>query len=78
MRKLNDIITDDVLDHLNQVTGINKDKSKNESILSGYRGLDKYIKGFHNSDLIIISGRYGMGKTLFALNLALNITIKER
>jgi replicative DNA helicase len=44
---------------------------------SGYDDLDKLTAGFQKSDLIIIAGRPGMGKTSFALNLAENAAIQH-
>ena len=39
-------------------------------IPTGFIDLDNILAGFHNSDLIILAGRPGMGKTTLALNLA--------
>ncbi len=39
-------------------------------ITSGIRGLDALLGGFHRSDLIILAGRPGMGKTALAVNFA--------
>jgi replicative DNA helicase len=39
---------------------------------TGFQSLDWYTAGFHPGDLVICAGRPGMGKTAFALNLALN------
>lgn len=41
-------------------------------ISTGLVDLDKKLSGFHNSDLIIVAGRPGMGKTAFAINFAFN------
>ena len=41
-------------------------------ITTGYADLDAKLSGFHNSDLVIIAGRPSMGKTAFAINLAIN------
>lgn len=41
-------------------------------ISTGLNDLDKKLSGFHNSDLVIIAGRPGMGKTAFAINFAYN------
>ncbi|MBI5885750.1 MAG: replicative DNA helicase [Deltaproteobacteria bacterium] len=41
-------------------------------VASGYTELDKLTSGLQDSDLIIIAGRPGMGKTSFALNIAEN------
>jgi replicative DNA helicase len=39
---------------------------------TGFEKLDKLTAGMHPGDLIIVAGRPGMGKTAFALNVALN------
>ena len=46
----------------NRVTGIK----------TGYTDLDRMTNGFQRGDLIILAARPAMGKTAFALNLALN------
>ncbi|MEG0735301.1 MAG: replicative DNA helicase, partial [Longicatena sp.] len=46
----------------NHVTGIK----------TGYNDLDRITNGFQRGDLIILAARPAMGKTAFALNLALN------
>ncbi|WP_040622008.1 replicative DNA helicase [Rhodovulum sp. PH10] len=42
-------------------------------IASGLKDLDRMMGGLQRSDLVIIAGRPGMGKTAFATNLAYNI-----
>jgi replicative DNA helicase len=39
---------------------------------SGFKDLDKLLGGFQNSDLVIMAGRPGRGKTSLLLSLALN------
>ena len=46
-------------------------------IPSGFIDLDEYTAGFHNSDLIVVAGRPGMGKTAFALNICQYVAGKE-
>ncbi|WP_406613422.1 DnaB-like helicase C-terminal domain-containing protein [Mycoplasma corogypsi] len=41
---------------------------------TGYKAIDKYIKGFTESQVIVLAARPGVGKTALALNIALNIT----
>jgi len=41
-------------------------------ISTGLIDLDGLLSGFQNSDLVIIAGRPSMGKTAFAINLAIN------
>src|SRR4030042_5656458 len=45
---------------------------------SGFKQLDRYTAGFQPSDLIIVAGRPGMGKTAFCLNLAQYAAIEKR
>ncbi len=45
---------------------------------SGFKDLDKMLGGFQKSDLIILAARPGMGKTSFALNVALNAAKHHR
>lgn len=48
--------------------------AKNKGDVTGiptYRDLDKYLLGLHESDMLIVAARPGMGKTSFCLNLAL-------
>ena len=42
-------------------------------ISTGFRGLDDMLGGFQESDLIILAGRPGMGKTALATNVAFSI-----
>ena len=44
---------------------------------SGFTGLDELLGGFQHSDLVIIGGRPGMGKTSFALNIARNAAVEQ-
>ncbi|MCL1832374.1 MAG: replicative DNA helicase, partial [Oscillospiraceae bacterium] len=46
-------------------------ESRNEGVMtSSFTDLDRYIFGLNPSDLIIIAGRPSMGKTSFAINMA--------
>jgi len=71
------------------IGAIIKDKFKNieelyqagkhvSGLASPFDELDSYTSGFQNSELIIVAGRPGMGKTSFALNLAQHLAIKEK
>ncbi len=48
-------------------------KGKITGISSGFSRYDSITSGFHGSDLIILAARPAMGKTAFALNLAINV-----
>ncbi|MBR5903244.1 MAG: replicative DNA helicase [Clostridia bacterium] len=45
---------------------------------TGIKELDNYIGGLNKSDLILLAARPGMGKTAFAMNMALNAAKKSR
>ncbi len=49
-----------------------KNKSAITGLETGFYDLDKATSGLHESELIIIAARPGMGKTAFALNIATN------
>lgn len=44
-------------------------------ISTGFVDMDRYLSGWHDSDLVIIAGRPSMGKTAFAISIALNAAI---
>ena len=49
-----------------------KADGKLSGLTTGLDDLDKSISGLHHSDLLIIAGRPGMGKTTVAMNIAFN------
>lgn len=49
--------------------------NKFKGVPTGIRSLDEKLGGWHNSDLIIIAARPGMGKTSFVLSIARNAAI---
>ncbi len=64
---------------LNLVDTIQQNQANNikgiTGISSGYKYLDKYLSGFHKSDLIVIGARPGVGKTTFGMNLVQNVAM---
>ena len=53
-----------------------KHDTKYTGLPTGFKALDVMISGLNKSDLILIAGRPGMGKTSFALNIATNVGLK--
>ncbi|MGM0507729.1 MAG: replicative DNA helicase [Fusobacteriota bacterium] len=67
-------LVDDEFDRLEQVY---ENKGDVTGIGSGFTQFDEMTSGFHPSDLVILAARPSMGKTAFALNLALNAGLKQ-
>ena len=67
-----DAVLADYTDHLRELSEI--DNPSNVSGTStGFPDLDRMTSGMHDGQLIIIAGRPAMGKTAFALNIALHV-----
>ena len=62
-----------VFDRLNELS---MSDSAIPGLSTGLRDLDVRINGLNRSDLILVAARPAMGKTAFALNLALNVAKK--
>ena len=60
-----------VLDHLNEMSEM--EGVKLSGLSTGLSGVDAKISGLNKSDLLLLAARPGMGKTSFALNVALNV-----
>ena len=50
----------------------------NSGIPTGFIALDNKLAGLHKSNLVILAARPGVGKTTFALNIALHAALKEK
>lgn len=60
-------------EQIERLEKLNKREGYITGISSGFYELDKITCGFQNSDLILLAGRPGMGKTALALNIAINM-----
>ncbi len=65
-------IKDVVIRTFEQVTAAAERKERITGMPTGFAKLDKMTAGLKGGELIIVAGRPGMGKTAFALNVALN------
>ena len=65
-------VGDMITDTLKTIDKLYQRKEMVTGVPTGYEDLDKITAGLQPSDLIIVAGRPGMGKTAFALNIAAN------
>ena len=59
-----------------RLTELSQSDSAIPGLSTGMRDLDKKINGLNRSDLLLIAARPAMGKSAFALNIALNVAKK--
>ena len=80
IRRTTDMIhsRDVVNEFLINLERIRTQKDAITGIKTGYRSLNKITNGLQRGDLIILAARPSVGKTAFALNLALNAALHNR
>ena len=61
-----------------RLTELSQSDSLIPGLSSGLRDLDTKINGLNKSDLILVAARPAMGKSAFALNLAMNVAKKYK
>jgi len=72
------MVKDVLSDTIEKIEEMAKFRSHVTGIESGIRRLDSMTGGFQKSDFVIIAGRPSMGKTAFALNIALHAAIDKK
>jgi replicative DNA helicase len=73
------VLLKDVLKNTwDQIEAIHKDQSTIIGVPSGFNDLDAKTGGFQKSDLIMIAGRPGQGKTSLVLGVAQNASIQYK
>ncbi len=65
-----------IYDRLQRISG--EERGDYVGIPTGFSGLDKVMTGLNRSDLILLAARPAMGKTSFALNVAMNVAMKAK
>lgn len=70
-------IDQSLLEATERIDRIYNQSSKLIGIPTGFPELDQTIYGLNRSDLIIVAARPGMGKSSFAHNLALNVSLLQ-
>ena len=69
----NDLLTDS----FQELQELSQNKGKLAGVPTGFKDLDNLFNGLRGGDLIIIAARPGVGKTSFALNLAVNAAKRD-
>ncbi|MES2287628.1 MAG: replicative DNA helicase [Bacteroidota bacterium] len=72
-RKIGDVHAELIIEGMNVLEG-----GKNSGVPSFFKGLDKITNGWQKTDLVILAGRPGMGKTTCAVALAIRPAIIEK
>ena len=70
-RNFNEVLSD-VKKNLDDLSSM---KGEVTGLASGFTDLDRITAGFHENQLIIVAARPAMGKTVFALNVAVNAAL---
>ena len=72
LRKSFTSLQTEVVKALNEIDDVRKKVQDLTGVPSGYAALDRITCGWQKTDLIILAARPSVGKTAFALNLAMN------
>lgn len=75
LTRLSEIVVS-AYDRIQKLSG--EDKEQYQGLRSGYSMLDNYIAGLNKSDMIVVAGRPGSGKTTFAVNIAANVAKRSK
>lgn len=76
IRKDYDRMSNLVVGAIEQIENAKNNEDGLSGVPSGFHNLDRLTGGWQKSDLIILAGRPGMGKTAFVLSLARNVAVQ--
>ncbi len=65
-------LSDLMQESLKQMDEMAKNKTHIQGVPTGYKAVDSILSGMRGGDLLILAARPGVGKTSFALNVAVN------
>lgn len=72
------VISDILAASFDRIDRLHREKGLLRGVPTGFKDLDNKLSGLQPSDLIILAARPSMGKTTFALNIALNAAVKSK
>ncbi len=67
-----------IAEKIRQLEEIQRDPEARIGVMSGYSDLDVITAGWHPSNLVIVAGRPGMGKTAFVVSMARNMAVNMK
>ena len=70
-------LTPHIFDTIRNLERVAHENKPTPGLATGFRELDKITTGLHPGELIIVAARPGMGKTAFALNIAMSIALNK-
>lgn len=70
-------IKDQVLQAIDAIEGMHKNKGALTGISTGFSMLDQMTDGLHASEMIVIAARPSMGKTAIAMNIAEHVAVDQ-
>lgn len=65
-------------EYFDQIEYLYENQGEMTGIPTGFADLDKLLSGLQPSDLIVVAGRPGMGKTSFTLSLAQHMAVEHK
>jgi replicative DNA helicase len=69
-------ISESMVETINNINLARNRDNRISGISCGLIDVDRILSGFQNSDLIVLAGRPGMGKTTLAINMAYNAALE--
>ncbi|MBU0619034.1 replicative DNA helicase [Patescibacteria group bacterium] len=71
-------LKDALAESFDRLDELHKKGSGLRGISTGFQALDSLLAGMQDSNLLILAGRPGLGKTTLALNIAQHVAVKEK
>lgn len=71
-------IKDALLQVYNHLQQLITNKEETQGMKTGFSGLDRVLVGMGKSDLVLVGARPGMGKTSFAMNVAVSAAMRSK
>lgn len=74
------LVTDFLYEHIDSLEKLHRDPNKHTitGFSTGFPRLDEMTSGLQRSDLVVLAGRPGTGKTSFALSLVRHVAIRDK